>query len=88
MDSPPEFVTFAKKMQLGGFYYLEGGRPRQIYRICNTWMGDPSRLILLDVIMKEIKDKDLIKSTKVAGEVLLTGLKSLQVQVLSAECIH
>ena len=79
MDSPPEFVTFAKKMQLGGFYYLEGGRPRQTYRIFNTWMGDPTRLMLADVILKEIKDKDLIKSTREAGEILLTGLTSLQV---------
>ena len=79
MDSPPEFVTFAKKMQLGGFYYLEGGRPRQTYRIFNTWMGDPTRLMLADVILKEIKDNDLIKSTREAGETLLTGLTSLQV---------
>ena len=79
MDNPPEFVTFAKKMQLGGFYYLEGGRPRQTYRIFNTWMGDPTRLMLADVILKEIKDKDLIKSTREAGEILLTGLTSLQV---------
>ena len=79
MDSPPEFVTFAKKMQLAGYYYLEGGRPKQTYRIFNTWMGDPTRLMLADVILKEIKDKDLIKSTREAGETLLTGLTSLQV---------
>ena len=66
-------------MQLGGFYYLEGGRPKQTYRIFNTWMGDPARLMLIDVILKEIKDKDLIKSTREAGETLLTGLTSLQV---------
>ena len=66
-------------MQLGGFYYLEGARPKQTYRIFNTWMGDPSRLMLIDVILKEIKNKDLIKSTREAGETLLTGLTLLQV---------
>jgi len=81
LEKPPEFVTFAKKMQLGGYYYLEGGRPRQTYRIFNTWMGDPSKLMLADVIMKEIKDKNLIKSTKEAGDALLSGLKSLQVSM-------
>lgn len=79
LENPPEFVTFAKKMQLGGYYYLDGGRPRQTYRIFNTWMGDPSRLMLADVILNEIDDKDLIKSTREAGETLLAGLKSLQV---------
>ena len=66
-------------MQLGGFYYLEGARPKQTYRIFNTWMGDPTRLLLIDVILKEIKDKDLIKSTSEAGETLLAGLTLLQV---------
>ena len=66
-------------MQLGGFYYLEGARPKQTYRIFNTWMGDPTRLLLIDVILKEIKDKDLIKSTREAGETLLAGLTLLQV---------
>ena len=84
LDNPPEFVTFSKKMQLGGYYYSEGCRPRQTHRIFNTWMGDPSRLMLADVILNEINNKDLIKSTREAGETLLTGLKSLQ--VLSIRC--
>ena len=35
--------------------------------------------MLADVILNEIKDKDLLKSTREAGETLLAGLKSLQV---------
>lgn len=42
-------------------------------------MGDPSKLVLLDPILRTIKSDDLIERTKAAGETLLSGLTTLQV---------
>jgi hypothetical protein len=40
------------------------------YRIYNTWMGDPAKLILLDVINKTIVADGLQAGTNAAGVVL------------------
>lgn len=79
LDDPPELVTFAKKMQLGGYYHTNDCKPRHAYRIFNTWMGDPARLALAEVIVKEIKGNNLVKNAGEVGDVLLGGLKDLQV---------
>ena len=79
LDDPPELVTFAKKMQLGGYYHTNDCKPRHSYRIFNTWMGDPARLALAEVIVKEIKENDLVKNAKEVGDVFLGGLKDLEV---------
>ncbi|XP_065898679.1 4-aminobutyrate aminotransferase, mitochondrial-like isoform X2 [Dysidea avara] len=78
LDDPPELVTFAKKMQLGGYYHTNDCKPRHSYRIFNTWMGDPARLALAEVIVKEIKENDLVKNAKEVGDVFLGGLKDLE----------
>lgn len=38
LDNPPDIVTFAKKMQVSGFFLKGEFRPAQAYRIYNTWM--------------------------------------------------
>ena len=30
LPTPPDFVTFAKKMQLGGFFYRSSARPKEV----------------------------------------------------------
>jgi 4-aminobutyrate aminotransferase-like enzyme len=30
LPTPPDFVTFAKKMQLGGFFYRASARPKEV----------------------------------------------------------
>ena len=30
LDQPPDYVTFAKKMQIGGFYYNDGYTPYEV----------------------------------------------------------
>ncbi len=42
LDGPPDMVTFSKKMITGGIYFKQELRPKQPYRIFNTWIGDPS----------------------------------------------
>jgi 4-aminobutyrate aminotransferase/(S)-3-amino-2-methylpropionate transaminase len=80
LDEPPTFVTFSKKMLSGGFYHTVQGAPyfKQPYRIFNTWMGDPVRLVLLEEVIKVINEQDLLQNTRTTGQILLDGLKDLQ----------
>nr|NVI72078.1 putative 4-aminobutyrate aminotransferase, mitochondrial-like protein [Cucujiformia] len=41
LKSPPDVVTFSKKMLIGGYFHTEDMRPDLPYRVFNTWMGDP-----------------------------------------------
>eukprot|EP00095_Tigriopus_kingsejongensis_P002720 maker-scaffold1343_size46188-snap-gene-0.8 protein:Tk02720 transcript:maker-scaffold1343_size46188-snap-gene-0.8-mRNA-1 annotation:"4-aminobutyrate mitochondrial" len=74
----PDVVTFSKKMLTGGFYYKPDLRPKQAYQIFNTWVGDPSKLILLDSVLKTIRQDKLLDVALKSGDVLLTGLRRLE----------
>jgi len=78
LEQAPDIVTFSKKMLTGGLYYKESLRPKQGYRIFNTWCGDPGKVILLDAVLKTISKENLLESTERAGNVLLQGLKDLE----------
>ena len=49
-------------------------------RIANTWMGDPVKMVVLETVIKEIQSENLLSLVKESGEVLLSGLKELEVQ--------
>uniref|UniRef100_A0A8C2VUD5 4-aminobutyrate aminotransferase n=1 Tax=Chinchilla lanigera TaxID=34839 RepID=A0A8C2VUD5_CHILA len=51
---------------------------RKPYRIFNTWLGDPSKNLLLAEVINIIKREDLLNNAVHAGKVLLTGLLDLQ----------
>ncbi|KAH9519756.1 hypothetical protein Btru_070833 [Bulinus truncatus] len=74
----PDVVTFSKKMLSGGFYFTEELMPREAYRIYNTWIGDPSKLVLLEKVVEEIKENRLIDNAAKVGQALLNGLLELQ----------
>ncbi|KAL6073536.1 4-aminobutyrate aminotransferase [Balamuthia mandrillaris] len=78
LTTPPDFVTFSKKMQAAGFYHSLRNRPPQAYRNFNTWLGDPVRALQLEVIIKEIEEKQLLENTRITGEFLQSGLKEIQ----------
>lgn len=78
LEQPPDVVTFSKKMITGGFFNKPELSPKQAYRIFNTWVGDPGKLILLEAVLKAIDKDNLLENTIQAGDVLLTGLKNLQ----------
>lgn len=77
-DSPPDIVTFSKKMQLGGYYHTEEMTPKESYRVFNTWMGDPGKVLILDSILKVINRDHLLKNVLKTGEKLKDGLKELE----------
>ena len=51
----------------------------QSYRIFNTWMGDPMRLVVLETVLEQIEQLDLLPNATVTGDRLLAGLKSIEV---------
>ena len=51
----------------------------QAYRIFNTWVGDPSKLALLEAVLDVIKTDRLLDNAKDVGDYLLNGLLDLQV---------
>lgn len=78
LDSPPDVVTFSKKMQLGGYYHGADMKPAQPYRVFNTWMGDPGKLLLLESILKVIKQDRLLQNVEKTGTKLKKGLMQAQ----------
>ena len=78
LSGPPDIVTFSKKMLTGGFYNKPELSPKQAYRVFNTWVGDPGKVVLLEAVLKTIKKDNLLQNTKEAGKVLLDGMKALE----------
>lgn len=78
LDVPPDVVTFSKKLLTGGYFYREEFRPREGYRIFNTWLGDPSKMLLLQEVIKVIKEHNLLQNMETTGHYLLKNMKALQ----------
>lgn len=74
----PDFVTFSKKMLLGGYFYRPNFRPKQAYRVFNTWMGDPAKLIMLEAVINVIQSENLLAKVEKTGAKLQAGLHGLQ----------
>ncbi|KAK4526350.1 hypothetical protein GAYE_SCF23G4264 [Galdieria yellowstonensis] len=77
LDNPPDIVTFAKKMQVSGFYLKGEFRPAQTYRIYNTWMGDPLRMLQLHVITNVIEGENLLRRVSDTGSFLKMELERI-----------
>uniref|UniRef100_A0A1B6J5S5 (S)-3-amino-2-methylpropionate transaminase n=1 Tax=Homalodisca liturata TaxID=320908 RepID=A0A1B6J5S5_9HEMI len=80
LESPPDIVTFSKKMTIGGFYHTAEIMPKIPYRVLNTWMGDPGRLLLLEAVLKVVQRDNLLSLVRESGAVLMEGLEQLQTQ--------
>ncbi|UJR33627.1 hypothetical protein I4U23_021062 [Adineta vaga] len=77
LPEAPDVVTFSKKFQTGGYFSKAEFQPKQPYRIFNTWMGEPSKLLVLDAVLKTVKAENLIESTRKTGDILLKGLEDI-----------
>jgi len=78
LPSPPDCVTFSKKSLTGGFYHLDELRPTEGYRVFNTWMGDPSKIVMLEALIDVIERDNLMNNVKDVGKYLLNGVKELE----------
>lgn len=82
-------------MLTGGYYFSEHIRVKEVglkliflvsyhgvlkgYRIYNTWMGDPTKLFLLEKVIEVIKRDNLLQQAKDIGALFQTKLHTLQV---------
>lgn len=78
LPEAPDLVTFSKKMLTGGYYCKEEFRPQQGYRIFNTWMGDPGKVVLLSEVLKVIRRDSLLENMRVTGDLIYTNLIELE----------
>jgi hypothetical protein len=53
-------------------------RPKQSYRVFNTWMGDPSKVILLEAITQIIKKENLLDRVTRVGNYMLKSLMDIE----------
>ncbi|TDH68023.1 hypothetical protein CCR75_004381 [Bremia lactucae] len=74
LENPPDLVTFSKKMQTGGYYAKREFRLKESYRIFNTWMGDPSKMITLKAVLDVLESDHLLENVSITGEYLKAGL--------------
>ncbi|XP_075970086.1 4-aminobutyrate aminotransferase, mitochondrial-like [Anticarsia gemmatalis] len=78
LPEPPDLITFSKKMLTGGFYCKDEFKPAQGFRIFNTWMGDPGKLLLLESVLKVIQCDRLLEQVQRTGKVLKCGLHDIE----------
>ena len=60
--------------------FLCPAHAHQGYRIFNTWLGDPMRLVVLEAVLEQIEKHNLLQNATITGERLLTGIKDIQVR--------
>jgi len=78
LPEPPDFVTFAKKMLTGGFYCTPQWKLDEPFRIYNTWMGDPAKLVMLRAVIDVCERDNLVEKTRIVGEKMYAGLMKIQ----------
>jgi len=76
----PDVVSFSKKMMSGGVYHNMEHRPPHPGRILNTWIGDPHKIILLEQVVKTIREENLLDRVRSTGGIMMSGLMQLQKQ--------
>ncbi|KAA1080207.1 4-aminobutyrate transaminase [Puccinia graminis f. sp. tritici] len=88
LTTPPDFVTFSKKMQAAGFFHAPETRPTQPYRNYNTWMGTPTEILKARAIIEVIQDQGLIEHVSAVGKYLYQGLDELSKSVGQGKIIN
>ncbi|KAG5899126.1 hypothetical protein JTB14_021625 [Gonioctena quinquepunctata] len=78
LETPPDIVTFSKKMQMAGYFHTKEMSPQKSYRVFNTWMGDPGKTILLERIWAVIKANNLLEQVQRSGKRLLSGMMQVE----------
>lgn len=53
-------------------------RAKETYRIFNTWMGDPGKILLLEAVLEVIKKDNLLCVAQQTGQKLKCGLLELE----------
>lgn len=78
LPTPPDYVTFSKKMLTGGFYYSDENRVDKPYRIFNTWMSAPTPVVQLEALAETIEKDNLLAGVRQTGDYLMDNLTRMQ----------
>ena len=78
LTTPPDFVTFAKRMLSCGFYHRNETSGHQQYRHFNTFFGDSVRSILTATQNKIIEEDGLATAQVAVGEHLQGRMFEIQ----------
>merc|ERR1712186_25238 len=65
-------------MLSGGIYHNLEHRPPHPGRILNTWVGDPHKIIMLEQVVKTIKEESLLNLVTESGKTIIEGLEDIQ----------
>lgn len=77
LETPPDIVTFAKKMQIAGYFCTKKYMPNKPYQIYNTWLGDPVRLVMANTIAHEIHYNRLLNRVSNVGKYLMDEMSNM-----------
>jgi 4-aminobutyrate aminotransferase/(S)-3-amino-2-methylpropionate transaminase len=80
LKNPPDIVTFSKKLQTGGYFTKKEFRVKEGYRIFNTWMGDPSKIVHLEAFLKVLEEEQLLQNTQITGDYLKQKLFEMSIK--------
>ncbi|VDN53599.1 unnamed protein product [Dracunculus medinensis] len=75
---PPDLVVFAKKFMTCGYFYAEHLSCKEPYRIYNTWMGEPTKVVLLEKAIEIIRRDNLLEQVRIVGKALYNGLLQIE----------
>jgi len=73
-----DVVSFSKKMVSGGVFHNLEHRPPHPGRILNTWVGDPHKIIMLEQVVKVVREEHLLSRVEEAGKTIMSGLTELE----------
>lgn len=77
LPTPPDMVTFGKKMQLGGFFATKEYDITQFGRMYQTRNGDRARAMLATTTLQTIEAENLLANVRETGAFFLKGLEAL-----------
>ena len=77
LPTPPDMVTFGKKMQLGGFFSNAEYNISQFGRMYQTRNGDRARAMLAATTLQTIELENLVANVREVGAFFLRGLEAL-----------
>ncbi|MCP5298580.1 MAG: aminotransferase class III-fold pyridoxal phosphate-dependent enzyme [Chromatiaceae bacterium] len=78
LPSPPDLMTFGKKMQMGGFFATPAYDIQQFGRMFQTRNGDRARAVLGQTILQTIDDDRLLDNVRRTGAYFLQRLREFE----------
>jgi len=74
----PDVVSFSKKMISGGVYHNMEHRPPHPGRVLNTWVGDPHKIVLLEQVVRAIREDKLLERVQSVGDHMMARLLQIE----------